>query len=159
MKAKIVGRFEYGPSVGLDCKGDKVVVQQSFKKEADINTIVNKYLKTGFLVNPAIVRTREAMCGDFSSVDDYHTAQIKLVNANKNFMALPVELRTRFNNDPAELIAFLSDVKNEDEAIKLGLLNPKPVDPAVKAKEAKDAIDSQNKSLADAIAFAIKANG
>jgi len=36
-------------------------------------------------------------------------------------MALPSDVRKRFSNDPAELIDFLADKKNDEEAIKLGL--------------------------------------
>jgi len=42
-------------------------------------------------------------------------------------MRLPADLRARFDNDPAQLIQFLENSDNKDEAIKLGLVN-KPED-------------------------------
>jgi phage internal scaffolding protein len=39
-------------------------------------------------------------------------------------MALPAQIRSRFDNDPAKLIDFLENEQNHDEAIKLGLVNP-----------------------------------
>ena len=42
--------------------------------------------------------------------------------ADDAFMALPANVRERFNNDPAELVDFISDVANRSEAIDLGLI-------------------------------------
>ena len=44
--------------------------------------------------------------------------------ADDAFMALPAAVRERFNNDPAELVDFVSDVNNRSEAIDLGLIPP-----------------------------------
>ena len=38
-------------------------------------------------------------------------------------MALPAQIRSRFENDPAKLIDFLDNSENLDEAIKLGLVS------------------------------------
>ena len=37
-------------------------------------------------------------------------------------MLLPAQMRSRFNNDPAELLKFIKDPANLDEAVKLGIL-------------------------------------
>ena len=44
-----------------------------------------------------------------------------------DFMELPAQLRSRFNNDPAELIDFLGKEENREEATKLGLVAAKPI--------------------------------
>ena len=44
--------------------------------------------------------------------------------ADDAFMALPANIRERFNNDPAELVDFVSDDRNRSEAIDLGLVPP-----------------------------------
>ena len=43
------------------------------------------------------------------------------MQAQQSFESLPSELRGRFENDPAKLIDFLSDERNNAEAVKLGL--------------------------------------
>jgi hypothetical protein len=40
------------------------------------------------------------------------------------FEDLPAEVRFRFDNKPAELLKFMSDPANADEAIDLGLFEP-----------------------------------
>ena len=40
---------------------------------------------------------------------------------------MSAEIRDRFKNDPNAMIAFLDDVRNRDEAIKLGMVLPLPV--------------------------------
>jgi phage internal scaffolding protein len=44
--------------------------------------------------------------------------------AEDEFDALPAQIRARFENEPANLIDFLSNEQNRDEAEKLGLVNP-----------------------------------
>ena len=61
--------------------------------------------------------------GDFSGVHDYHTALNTLIAAESEFGALPAKLRAQFNNEPSNLIEFLNDPKNKDQAIKFGLIN------------------------------------
>jgi phage internal scaffolding protein len=48
----------------------------------------------------------------------------QVIAAEDEFMRLPADLRARFENDPAQLIEFLENLENKDEAIKLGLVNP-----------------------------------
>jgi hypothetical protein len=47
-------------------------------------------------------------------------------------MALPADLRARFSNNPEELINFLDNPENKDEAIRLGLLDQKLIENEVK---------------------------
>jgi phage internal scaffolding protein len=48
------------------------------------------------------------------------------MDAQYQFDQLPALIRDRFHNDPQEMLAFLNDPNNYDEAIKLGLVNPPP---------------------------------
>ncbi len=95
----------------------------SFLEECDINFIMNKWKRTGEIPpsNP-----RAPHYGDFSNVDDYLQAQTRIAEADQAFAALPSWVRQRFQNSPAELIAFLENPDNQDEADKLGLTNPPP---------------------------------
>ena len=60
--------------------------------------------------------------------------QNKVAKATQAFMALPVAIRTRFGNDVVNLLEFIDDPRNIDEARKLGLLKPASKE-EVKAKE------------------------
>jgi len=86
-----------------------------------------------------------AQYGDVSNVPDYLTAVSVVQRADEMFRALPSVLRSRFDNSPAQYLKFVSDPKNRDEAIALGMCkadavpspapgspgptNPKPADP------------------------------
>lgn len=97
------------------------LTQAQFKKECDINAIMKRYRSTG--IPPAL--RKGGVYGDFSNVGDYREALEKVENAREDFGSLPAEIRSRFRNDPGELIAFLSNTANRDEAVKLGLVEPK----------------------------------
>jgi len=100
--------------------------KQSFAIEADINNIMARAKKTGFLVDPLKPLTRKALFGDFSDLPDFSTMQDRLAKINNEFSHLPADVRLKFENDPSNLIEFLADPANKQDAIKLGLW-PKPV--------------------------------
>lgn len=62
------------------------------------------------------------MYGDFSGVVDYHSAVQAIKIAEERFMMLPAQIRKRFRNDPQELLAFLADDTNRQEAVEMGLI-------------------------------------
>jgi phage internal scaffolding protein len=99
------------------------MTQQHFKDESDINTIMSKYQRTGFLVDPLVAVSSRPEFGDFSTMSDFMDAQNVIAEANQLFAELPSSIRKRFNNDPAEMLYFLGEPDNKDEAIKLGLVN------------------------------------
>lgn len=104
----------------VDCQAaDDGMTHQSFQDECDINKIMKRYQDTGMIEH---VREISTNYGDFSNVDDYQTALNKVISAQESFDALPAEIRKRFKNDPAELIDFMNDPKNAQEAVQLGLL-------------------------------------
>lgn len=94
------------------------LTQQQFKAECDVNNILAKYRRTGMLTH---IQKHQGNFGDFSSIEDYQTSLGKLMQAQQSFESLPSELRAKFENDPAKLISYLSDEKNNAEAVKLGL--------------------------------------
>lgn len=101
----------------------KTMTEQAHGNACNINTIVNRY-KAG---QPLPERDGQPNFGDFSQVVDYHEAVTQVDEAETAFMALPASLRKHFNNDPGQLLQFISDPNNRDEAIRLGLLKrPEP---------------------------------
>lgn len=106
---------------GLTCLDDSLT-QQQFKEEADINTIVNRFLKTGVLPTPNTF----PQYVDFEGVFDYQSAMNLVRAADESFMRMDAKLRSRFNNSPQEFLEFFADPANSEEAIRLGLAIPHP---------------------------------
>lgn len=102
---------------GLHCE-DATLTQQHFKDECDINNILRQFNITGLLPESPL----SPRYGDFTGISDYHTALNQVIAAENEFMGLPAQIRSRFDNDPAKLIEFLENSDNKDEAIKLGLV-------------------------------------
>jgi len=100
------------------------VTEQSHENACDINKIIARAEKTGLMP----VSLDRGSFGDFSNID-YEVMQVKIARANQAFMSLPVSIRNRFRNDVGELLAFVDDPVNLEEAVKLKLL-PKSSLPA-----------------------------
>lgn len=111
----------------IDFTGSESLARQEFRDEADINNIIKKYQATGFLIDPSVTSSRQPMFGDYTNAPDFERAQQIVAVAQENFDALPVRLRERFNYDPVELLRFLDNPDNRDEAIKLGIIEPKAI--------------------------------
>lgn len=107
---------------GLSCD-DPSLTQQQFKDEADINTIVNRFMKSGVLPTP--VNMPQYM--DYEGVFDYQSAMNAVRAADEQFMRMDAKVRARFNNSPQEFLSFFADPANTDEAIRLGLAVPHAV--------------------------------
>lgn len=125
-------------------------VKQSFAKECNINTIVAKARKRQAIP----INSETPMFGDFTKAQDFQEMQNQIINARMQFEALDSRIRERFRNDPLELLKFMEDPQNHEEAIKLGLLEiikqPEP-DQATKylqqiAEQGAAAIDAKNGS-------------
>ncbi len=118
---------------GLKCE-DETLAQQNFKDECDINNIMERFGLTGELPSSPL----PPQYGDFSGVLDYHSAMNAVLAAQDAFADLPAPMRARFDNDPNNLIRFLDDPNNRDEALALGLIAaeepraamPEPSEPA-----------------------------
>nr|WAE43463.1 MAG: internal scaffolding protein [Microviridae sp.] len=108
--------------------------QQHFANEVNIHEIIKRSERTGMLpgiAGGAITMSQtKPIFGDFSIITDYQSALEQMAVSEEAFMSLPPETRIRFNNNPANLLDFVADVNNKDEAIKLGL-----IDSPVKAPE------------------------
>lgn len=114
--------------------------QSQFAAECDINNILARYQKHGTLTH---INKASANYGDFTSVDDYQTSMNKIIEAEKTFNSLPSSIRKRFGNDPAQLIGFVTDDKNREEAIKLGLINI-PIPTPSFSEQMQDALEKHD---------------
>lgn len=117
---------------GLCCQDDSLA-QQNFKDECDINTIVNTFARTGELPSGSL----SPQFGDFTNIRDFHSALNSVLAAQEAFMTLDPAIRARFDNDPQNLMDFLSVPENRTEAEELGLVvqaSPAPEGAAARAK-------------------------
>lgn len=103
---------------GLNCEDASLTIQ-SMAEDADINVIVKRFGISGTLPQSVVPPTY----ADYSDVMDYHTAMNAIRKADEAFMAMPADVRTRFNNDAGYFVDFCSKPENLDELRKLGLAN------------------------------------
>lgn len=125
---------------------EPTMTQQQFKDEADINNIMRKYGTDPAAFNS--LTRKGGLYGDFSEIADYHSMLLQVADAQDAFLALPAQMRARFENDPGKLISFLQDDKNYDEGVELGLITPKtpPKNPSQPVATSKN--DSNDKTEA-----------
>lgn len=98
----------------------KSLTKQEFVPQVDINNIVKRYRVTGLV--PQL--PGQPVYGDFSNIPDYQESLNVVLRAQEAFGRLSSDVRTFFDNDPANMLAFLSDPANRDQAIELGLVKP-----------------------------------
>lgn len=111
---------------GIDFTADPGRTDQSQAKDCDINNIVATYNKTGVMPEGR----GAGLFADVSDAPSYQDALQTVLNAENAFMALDAKTRKRFDNDASQMLAFLEDPKNRQEAAALGMLNPEPINPS-----------------------------
>jgi phage internal scaffolding protein len=119
---------------GLKCL-DSSLTQQQFKEEADINNIVDRFMKTGHLPDPVSM----PQYVDYEGIFDFQSAMNVVRQADENFMRMDAKVRSRFHNSPQEFLEFFADPANYDEAVRLGLAVPsKPQESTSVAETSKE---------------------
>lgn len=111
--------------------------------QVDVKSIMARARQSGQKVLP----THQTFYGDFTQVGSYQDALHKVMDAQNAFMTLPSKVRARFDNDPQKLLTFLSDPKNIEESVELGILQ-KSEEPAVivpkEDKKSKTKVEEKN---------------
>lgn len=141
--ARVPGKkYQYSHG-GPERPWDISLTKQADAKDADINNIVNTYMKTGRL---PIEKFKEMKFVDAISVPDFRDAMEIVTTAQDRFAELPAQIRNRFENQPERLISFMNDPNNYDEALTLGLVEPRRVvDSMQSEKVSKKAADTADK--------------
>jgi len=117
--------------VGMDFTNAPRMTQQEFANEVNINQIIARAERT----KQTIIGDQSGMVyGDFTKVTDYQSALGLIQEANNQFQLLNAETRNRFQNNPANLLAFIQNDQNHEEAISLGLLSKEAVEASKAAK-------------------------
>lgn len=130
--------------VPVDCSRiETTPTVQSEKDSSNINTIVGRFLKNGFLGNVRPGAPNVPLRGpgdlpylgmfDLSEFPDYQEARLIVARARERFDTLPARVRERFKNNVSEFVSFVSDKKNLPEMVVLGLAVPRPAKAAAAA--------------------------
>lgn len=110
------------PKPVLTCL-DGSKTKQSFKDEVNINSIIRRFQSTGELPLDGPSNPKYA---DVSNLPSYQDSLNYVNYAQEQFNSLSSEIRERFDNNPGKYLEFVSDPKNVQELIKLGLAIAKP---------------------------------
>jgi len=102
----------------------ETLTKGSFKASVDVNTIMEAFRR-----NRVIPQVGGGRFEDLGSPIDYQEAQNLVLEAGQAFDSLPARTRDRFGNDPQQLLRFLADPQNREEAIKLGLVKAPELPP------------------------------
>lgn len=105
----------------IDCSNDPIKTEQHHAEALNINVIAARY---GITDGSIIPQAQDpAHYGDFTEAPrDYREALDRIRTAEARFLSLPAAIRAKFNNQPLELVSWLNNPENLDEAVKLGLL-------------------------------------
>jgi len=95
--------------------------KQAHASECDINAIVKRYDKDGVITH---LRTDQANYADVSEMGTYRETLHTVREARSDFLNLPHEIRSEFDNDPAQYLDFLSSATEADLEALNGLLTP-----------------------------------
>lgn len=91
----------------------------SFKADCDINNIVQRCLQTG-----VVPQVEGGIYADFAGLpNDLQSCYDLIEEAGNRFMQLSSEVRKEFNNDPMQLLQFISNPANQQRAVELGLID------------------------------------
>lgn len=139
----------------FDCFPDLTVVTFKFPSrtirdadvvaQCDINNLYRNMLRYGSAYPNRLSRpTRKPEFVQSVAPADLATAMETVTRAREEFEKLPVEIRDRFNYNPYRFMEFVTDDRNKEELVKMGLANL--VAPAkTLAQEVADIIKLNNK--------------
>lgn len=116
MQPLIYSAYNPPPQVG-EYNPEPSMTQQHFQDECDINNILAKFVKNGFLetVGPGYY-------DDVSDSYEYRQSIEILREAEARFADLPATVRKHFNNDPGAFMDFVHNPSNREKAIELGMI-------------------------------------
>lgn len=106
---------------------------QSSLEETTIDYYLRRYAATG--IDPAAGRLEAAQFGDFSSVDDFRSAQTKVAAVKSGFESLTAQERAQFDNNFSNYVEFILNPENAKAAQDMGFLHAPIVEEMKNAKE------------------------
>lgn len=110
---------------------------QSSLEETTIDYYLRRYAATG--IDPAAGRLEAAQFGDFSSIDDFRSAQTKVAAVRSGFESLTAQERAQFDNNFSNYVEFILNPENAKAAQDMGFLHAPIVEGMKNEKEIKPA--------------------
>jgi len=104
---------------------DRSRTKQEFLDECDINKLLARYRDQGV---PPRTNPNQPQWGDFNAFD-LQDAMNQVIQAEEAFADLPSHIRARFDHDPVQLLEWVHDPKNAQEAVSLGFLDAAKLPP------------------------------
>lgn len=96
------------------------MTQQEYGYCLDINNIIEG------CYNPFAKDPKEVVYGMTQvSPDKFMEGMYLIADAKSKFAELPSKIRERFDNNPGKLLEFVSNEKNYEEGVSLGIFEPK----------------------------------
>ena len=115
-------RSAYSPALVVCDTFPNSVTEQSHLESTDINKIFHESNHSPEILIPESPPT----FGDFSSVADFTEMQNRVADAISGFEKLPSETRAFFDHNPANLVEFMNNPDNAQDAIDMGLIELEP---------------------------------
>jgi phage internal scaffolding protein len=114
-------------------------VKREFRNDADINTIMDRFKKTGVL--PVTGQTPTYM--DTTQIPNLQQAMDVMIQAEAAFSGLPAKVRKEFDNNPMTFVEYATKKENLPQLREWGLAKPEekekpPMKVEVINKEPKD---------------------
>lgn len=122
--------------------------KQSFKDGCKIDNILRKYGTVGLDPNDVGIHSARVAQMPFGKSDtqlDYQAALNAVVETQAYFARLPSTIREKFNHEPANLVAFMSNPKNMDECVKMGIFRKEEKEGSAR-KDAPKAPEAPNEA-------------
>lgn len=104
---------------------EPTMTNQAFKDEVDLNVIMARYIGTG--VVPQNITRIPLPPEQLIEPMDYQTALHYVMEVHDAFEQLPASVRARFQNNPQEIMQFIENPANREEAIRIGLIDAPPL--------------------------------
>lgn len=124
---------------------------QSSLEETTIDYYLRRYAATG--IDPAAGRLEAAQFGDFSSIDDFRSAQTKVAAVKSGFESLTAKERAQFDNNFSNYVEFILNPENAKAAQDMGFLHAPIVEGMKNEKESQpveaNASEDSQPSLVD----------
>jgi hypothetical protein len=119
----------------IDCQqaikdGEKVLVEQSHKKEVEINNIVRKH---GEDLIRQVASLQEFVYDDVTG-NDFQESMNALLRASEAFENVPSEIRKEFDHSPAKFMDFVHNPENKEKMIEMGLAKAPEVEVPLEVK-------------------------
>lgn len=108
----------------IDFSDDPGLTRQEFAEECDINTIMERYERSGVVSH---VNRAEPVFLDTTLYKGLQASMDAFKEAEMAFLALPAKVRREFDNDPQKFVDYAVDPTNVEQMREWGLAAPAAV--------------------------------